>query len=261
MYVARITGSYFVMPKWGKGLRPGKTTMDIYRLFSREELAEMDVETVREKTDEALLFDAYREQETLRAKYGKKGIDGLENVLYACPHCRSEFSIRVKDGNTLLCDRCSYEQVSDEFGFLHNRAGIGKELRYVSDWSRRIYEDLRETVRLGQLTELTARVKILMVNEGKSRFLPAGEGDLRLTKDGFRIQGVIRNKETDLKVSIANVPTLPFSPGRYFEVQHGSLIYRCVPEDPRTVMKFINLVKIFHDLRMSSSAEPEPAVR
>ena len=30
-----------VMPKWSKGLRPGRTYMDIYKLFSKEELKQM----------------------------------------------------------------------------------------------------------------------------------------------------------------------------------------------------------------------------
>ena len=38
VYVARTSGAYFAMPKWTKGFRPGRTYMDIYKLFSKEEL-------------------------------------------------------------------------------------------------------------------------------------------------------------------------------------------------------------------------------
>jgi len=41
IYVARTTGTYFVTPKWAKGIRPGRTYMDIYKLFSKEELKEL----------------------------------------------------------------------------------------------------------------------------------------------------------------------------------------------------------------------------
>jgi 1-acyl-sn-glycerol-3-phosphate acyltransferase len=39
IYVARTSGTYFVMPKWRRGgFRPGRTFMDVYRLISAEEL-------------------------------------------------------------------------------------------------------------------------------------------------------------------------------------------------------------------------------
>ena len=101
IYMARTEGAYFVMPKWAGDIRPGRTTMDIYRLFTKEELAELDLETIQQKTDEALLFDAYREQEQLQIPY-RKGDDlaGLEHVLYRCPHCGSEKTWLLK-GNEM----------------------------------------------------------------------------------------------------------------------------------------------------------------
>ena len=94
IYVARTVGMYFCMPKWTKGMRAGRTHLDVYKLFSREELESADLETVKRKTEEALGFDAYREQEQMTVRYGKGGcIEGLQNVLYTCPHCKTEFSM------------------------------------------------------------------------------------------------------------------------------------------------------------------------
>ena len=69
VYVARTYGTYFAMPKWSKGFRPGKTYMDIYKLFSKEELENLDLDLVKSKTEDALLFDAYKEQEKYLVKY------------------------------------------------------------------------------------------------------------------------------------------------------------------------------------------------
>lgn len=62
VYVARASGTYFTMPKWTKGFRPGRTYMDIYKLFDRNELKKLSVGEIKERTDGAILFDAYREQ-------------------------------------------------------------------------------------------------------------------------------------------------------------------------------------------------------
>lgn len=248
VYMARTSGAYFVMPKWAKGLRAGRTCLDIYKLFSREELADMDLSEVKARTDEAILFDAYREQEELRVRYRNGHIvEGLEHVLYMCPHCGGEFTVKAQ-GNRLTCTACGYEQESDEYAFLHNRKGLGRELRYVSDWSRLIYEALRKKVVCGEEKGMSAAAKIHMIDHQKHKFAEVGEGEISLSRECFRIGGTIGGEPVELEVPIAGIPTLPFGPGKYLEVQQGEEIYRCVLSDGRLVMKFINLVKIFHEL-------------
>jgi len=249
VYVARTSGTYFAMPKWSKGFRPGRTYLDIYQLFSKEELAKTDLDTVRAKTDAALLFDAYREQEKLQVKYAKnRNIEGLEHVLYQCPHCGTEFAMQVEGGSTLRCSACGYAQESDEYGFLHHRGDVGSELRYVSDWSRLIYQRLKEKLLSGQERELRQRVRIQMIDEAKKKFVDVGEGTLQLSDGQFRIEGSIHGEAVDLQISTANLASLPFKPGKHLEVQQGETIYRCAPEDGRQVMKYINMVKIFYEL-------------
>lgn len=250
VYMAKISGTYFAMPKWSSGFRPGRTTLDIYKLFDKEELSALSMESIRERTENALLFDAYREQEQLLVKY-KKGnnVRGLENVLYICPNCGEEFSISVRDEHTLRCQSCGYSQTSDEYGFLHKNGELGPEVRYVSDWSRKIHQSLKEKLSRGVDTILAAKTAIHMVDPQKNKYLPAGQGTLTLSPERFLIEGTLKGEEISLSIPTASFPTLPFSPGRYIEIQDGPTIYRCVLEDGRLAMKFINMVKIFYELK------------
>ncbi len=249
VYVARTTGSYFVMPKWKGGVHPGRTDMDIYRLFTKEQLAQMTEEEIKQAVDEHLLFDAYREQEKEQVSYeGARNIEGLENVLYLCPHCGREF-VTETEKDVIRCTACGYEQVGDRYGFLHNRKGLGKEIRYVSDWSRLTYERLKERVLAGDEQGLSSPVTIKMIDHAKNKFVPVGEGVVHLNADRLRIAGTIRGEDVDIVASTAAIPTLPFSPGKHLEVQKGGDIYRCVPKNGRLVMKFINLLKVFYELK------------
>lgn len=249
IYVAKTVGTYFAMPKWSKGFRPGKTHMDIYKLFSKEDLAKMDIPTIQKKTDEALLFDAYREQEKMLVKYkDNNNLEGLENVLYMCPHCKTEFSMQVKDKSTIYCSKCGFEQFSDEYAFLHRKSSVGEELRYVSDWSRLIYNNLKEKIQQGIINHLSSKTKLHMIDFEKNKFIEVGHGTLNLSKDHFHIDGYINGNAADIQIPITNLPTLPFGPGKYLEIQHGNDIYRCVLDDGKLVMKFINMVKIFYEL-------------
>lgn len=250
VYMARTSGTYFAMPKWADGLRSGRTYMDIFRLFSAEELREATLDEIKERTDAAMLFDAYREQEELLVEYKNGGnIEGLENVLYVCPHCRSEHTVRVRDGNIIYCEHCGYAEESDKYGFLHKISECGEEIRYVSDWSRMIYDMVRKEAVEGRLDELYTDAEIQMIDGRCCKFVPVGHARVGVDREHFHIDGVLRGEDFSLSVSTANFASLPFSPGRYFEIQHGADIFRCLPTSSDTVMKLANLVKVFYELR------------
>lgn len=253
IYVARTRGTYFVMPKWGKGLRPGRTYMDIYKLFSKEELEQIPVEEVQKRADEALLYDAYREQEELKVRYwNNRNIRGLENVLYMCPECGAEFSIGVMGDSTLCCSQCGFTAVSDEFGFLQTEKG---QLRYVSDWSRLIYTAQKQKLVSGEENCLRSNVEIRMVDEKKHKFVTVGSGNLQLKNGEFTLVGEVYGEKRQVVIPAGNVPTLPFAPGRYLELQDGNRIYRCLPEKGALVMKFINMLKIWYELGRAEKAK------
>lgn len=255
VYVARSRGTYFVMPKWTSGLRPGRTYMDIYKLFSKEDLKNMDLEEIREKTNDALLFDAYREQDIHPEKYrNNQNIQGLEHVLYLCPNCGKEFTMTVRGGSTIACTACGYAQKSDQFGLLHKQEGPGPEIRYVSDWSRMIYRNVKRELTNHPETQISCETDIYMVDGVRHKFTKAGCGTVTLTGEGFRLEGTLRGDPMQLQIPIGNIPTLPFSPGKHLEIQDGPEIYRCVLRDGRQVMKFINMVKIFHELKQEQKA-------
>ncbi len=248
VYVARTKGTYFTMPKWTKGMRRGRTYLDIYKLFEREELCSLNLEIIKEKTEEALLFDAYKEQEELKEKYAKNSnIEGLQNVLYICPCCKAEFSINVKNKNTIYCEKCGYELCCDEFGFLHKKSDNGNGIRYVSDWSKLVFETEKQKIRDGE-NSITAQTVIKMIDYKKHKFKEVGEGKVTLNNEGFLLRGIINGEEREIKTSIKGIPSLPFSPGKYLEIQNGKEIYRCVLNDGKLTMKFINKVKIFYEM-------------
>ena len=256
IYMAKTSGTYFAMPKWADNKRRGRTYMDVYKLFSKEELEGMEIEEIKERTDRALLFDAYREQEDLRVKYrGGENIEGLENVLYTCPNCKSEFTIKAKNGNILYCESCGFEHTSDEYGFLHNSGNVGEEIRYPSDWSRMVDDLLRDEIERGEISELSSRAEIHMINYEKHKFEHAGEGVITLREGHFNIVGEIDGESIDIDVPTDNFASLPFKPGKYIEIQHGTDIYRCILEDGRLAAKFINMVQIFYARHMASCAK------
>lgn len=255
VYMAKTEGSYFVMPKWSKKLRPGRTTMDISLLFTKEELANLSLEEIQKRTDAVLLYDAYREQEKTSRHYANcADIRGLENVLYQCPDCGQEYTMTVTGKSTITCTACGFSQTMDQNGFFHNTCKE-KEIRYVSDWSRQIYQNMGRQLESDDTVQMQADVRFQVVDEKRHKMTDAGEGTILLKRGSITLSGRISGEEVTLSVPIAGIPALPFTPGRHLEVQHGEKIYRCVFLDGRPVMKFINMIKNLYQLEQAELAK------
>lgn len=248
VYAARTTGAYMVMPKWAKGMRRGKTYMDVYKLIDKEELAAMSESDIRARVDAALLFDAYREEDDENiSSAGNREIAGLENVLYMCPECGTECSTETKS-NTIRCRVCGFAERSDRKAALSKLDGPGRELRYVSDWSRIIRETTRSQLLNGTLSELEGNTTIQLLDLKHRKFADAGEGLLHLSRGEFRFTGKLQGEDVELIIPIGSIPTLPFKPGHHIEIQHGDTIYRCLMEDRQLMMKYVNMVELFYEM-------------
>lgn len=257
VYVAKNVGTYFSMPKWRRGgIRAGKTYLDIYKLFDGKELADKDLNEIKDAMETALDFNAYAEQEELLVKY-KNGhnIEGLENVLYMCPHCGGEFTVKTRNEREIYCEACGYEEHADEYQFLHKVSEAGEEIRYPSEWNARIRSTLMERVKKGEVSELSAKVEIQTIPEDKSRFETTGLGTILLNKDNFRITGIVGGEEKDVSIPTASFAALPYKPGKYIELQNGDAIYRCLPEDGREVIRFIDMLWVFHKIHTATLEE------
>lgn len=240
--MARTTGAYHVMPKWGKGFRPGRTYMDVYRLFSREELATLSKDEIRAHAETALSFNAYAEQEELRVRYHRGDIvEGLENVLYRCPVCGEKHTIRAAR-NTLSCTACGMTATADRYGFL---TGSDPAVpRYASDWNQGILARLKSEI--PTLDDLALPCDIFTINPDKHAFEPAGNGTVTLSAEDLTLTGTLGGEPLAIAHRVTAYPSLPFSPGKYFEVQDGADIYRVYPHEGKYVMEFINLLKLRH---------------
>lgn len=243
VYMAKSIGTYFVMPKWSDVKRRGKSKVDIFKAFSTDELESSSEPELREKIDNLLYFDAYEDQEHDRFTY-KRGDDtkGLEKVVYQCPVCKTKYSI-VSNHNRLSCTACGYTQTMDTMGFLHCEDSK-QEVRYVSSWVKWILEQRKQEI--NEDFSMSLHCEVSVMNGIDIGFRPAGEGKVTLNTTSVILDAIIDGQPRHIEKSVLDFPSLPFVPGKRFEIQDDMLSYRCFPDNPDMVMEWINTLKILH---------------
>ena len=243
VYVGKVGGTYLTSPKWSKVGRKGRVTLDIYKLASREEFSALSVEQAEALVDEHLAFDAYRANEVNRVAY-KNGdnVEGLESVLFRCPSCGADFTIRA-EGNKLFCTECGFALESDVYGLLRDPAGGEPLFRYPSDWYAKIEEEIGALVAADPGYKFTAEADIYKINDKKHRYEKAGRGTVTMTFEQFVIDAELFGQPFYQEISTAPFPILPFQPGKRFEIQVGRDIFRICPDDPQVVMQWIMVLK------------------
>ena len=149
--VMHFDGSYMTKPKWAKDIRKGMILANCYELFDSASLAAATDEEVTSKMREALYYDDFewiKKHPEITFK-SKKMAEGLENILYKCPHCKEEFETGSL-GDTVFCSACGKQWKLSETGRLAAADGE-TEYESIPDWYDFQRKSAREAVEDGYL--------------------------------------------------------------------------------------------------------------
>ncbi len=156
--------------------------------------------------DAVFSFDNFREQEENHIAVTEPfRADGLQRVLYQCPHCGREGHMEGK-GTTLTCHACGKTYELTPTGYLKAQEG-DTEFPHIPDWYAWERENVRKSLLDGSYL-LDIPVKIAMMVDYKAIYR-VGEGRLRHDANGFRLTGC--DGETGLFPSLRWLP-MAFTP-------------------------------------------------
>ncbi len=159
---------------------------DVTCLATAEEIKEMSVAQLDALLDEAFGFDNFAWQqengividEPFRA-------DGLNRILYKCPHCGAEGKTEGK-GTTLVCHSCGKVYELTETGYLRATDG-DSAFTHIPDWYAWERQQVKAELEAGTYC-LDTPVKIGMMVDYNAIYM-VGEGRLTHTAEGFRLTG------------------------------------------------------------------------
>ena len=157
---------------------------DVQCLFTKEDLQSMSVAELDAKLDEAFGFDNFRwQQENAVVIDEPYRADGLNRILYKCPHCMAEGTTRGQ-GTRLVCSNCGAQYTLTELGAL---TAEDPKFTHIPDWYRWERQEVRKELEAGTY-RLDIDVDIaMMVNY--NAIYRVGQGHLTHTTEGFRLTG------------------------------------------------------------------------
>ena len=157
---------------------------DVKCLFTAEDLKTMTVAKLDEKLDEAFSFDNFRWQQENKVVIDEPDrADGLNRILYKCPHCNAEGKTEGK-GTKLLCHNCGAEYELTELGYLK---ADNAAFTHIPDWYRWERDQVRKELEEGTY-QLDVDVTIGMMVNYDAIYM-VGEGHLTHSVDGFHLTG------------------------------------------------------------------------
>jgi ribosomal protein S27E len=199
-------------------------------ILSPEDIKEKTPQELNEILRKNFTFDYWRWQKENGVKITEDfRAEGLNRVLYKCPHCLKEGAISSA-GTTIVCEACGKAYELTEDGTLEAKDGESA-FTHIPDW----YAWERECVRneiLEDRYSLKVPVDICMLMDTKHVYR-VGEGELTHTKDGFRLVGC--DGKLDYKQSPLSSYSL-YSDFYWYEIGDvicigdSKMLYYCFPK-------------------------------
>ena len=166
--------------------RKVKVSAEMEYILSPEDIKEKSVDELNAILKENFTFDYWSWQKENGIKITEDfRAEGLNRVLYKCPHCMAEGKMR-SEGISIVCDGCGKTYDLTEDGTLEAKDGESA-FTHIPDW----YAWERECVKKEILNDeyrLQVPVDICVLMDTKHVYR-VGEGELTHTKDGFRLVG------------------------------------------------------------------------
>ena len=186
--VTVITQGAFTRDPLYNGLQKRKvrTGARVTCLATAQEIKEKTVRELDEMLDAAFSFDnfAWQRDNGIEIKEPFRA-DGLERILYKCPHCGAEGKMLGK-GITLTCGHCGKVWQMDTLGQMKATEGE-TEYSHIPNWYAWERAQVRKELEEGTYS-LETDVNIGMLVDFKAIYM-VGEGHLSHTQEGFRLTG------------------------------------------------------------------------
>ena len=206
-------------------------------LFTPEELENTKVRQIDAVINEAFSLDYFKWQQDSGVKITEPWrADGLNRILYKCPHCMTEGKT-VGKGISLKCSECGAEYELDTSGRLK---GINVEpaFTHIPDWFAWEREQVREEIQNGTYA-LDVPCDIAILKDSKALYM-VGTGRLHHGVSGFVLdgcEGKLHYEQSPAASYSVNSDYFWYEIGDIVSIGTNDCLYYCFPKEGDIVAK------------------------
>jgi 1-acyl-sn-glycerol-3-phosphate acyltransferase len=189
-------GHHLHQPVWNLIKRKIPTKSVMTYLFSPEDLEQMSLSEINDRLKEAFYYNDYEYQinNNIRVK-GADRAKNLHKVLYRCPHCLTDFSMK-SENNNIFCEKCNHSYYVDEYSRLQEVNGQ-TIFNFIPDWFEWQREEVRKEIDSGNYDwTLEVNIDTLPNSTGYYRL---GTGKLTHNNHGFLLEADLEGKKLTVK--------------------------------------------------------------
>ena len=217
--------------------RDVKVSCQMKCLFTPEELANTKVRDIDEVLDKEFTLDYFKWQQDNNIEIDEPfRADGLNRILYKCPHCMTEGKT-VGKGISLVCGECGSAYELDTLGRLKG-VNVAPKFTHIPDWFAWEREQIKEEIE-NKTYVLDVPCDIAILKDSKALYM-VGTGRLHHDVNGFVLDGC------DGKLHYEQSPGASYSVNSdYFWYEIGDIVsigtndclYFCFPKEGDIVAK------------------------
>lgn len=199
----KISGGYFTNPRWGYGIRKGKMSGRVQKVYTKEELSSMSPEQVTSIIRNDLFENAYEVQGLQHIKFkGKKLAQGMECAFCVCPECK-QIDVIKTEGNTISCKNCGPLSLYNEYGYYENikQTFTFKTTEEWDSWQEDYFAQLSKESSIEKY--FSDEVELYLFNSEHSDS-SLGEGILALNHNKL----VFKSDNTNLELPVEKIPDM-----------------------------------------------------
>lgn len=229
VYVWKADGAYLTFPKWrDKGDdRIGKINASVKKLMTSDTVAEKSVDELKRIIENAITHDDELAMEGVEYKC-KDMSRGLDKILFKCPKCYKENTL-ITGENHIRCE-CGLDATLDSTYRLHNAP-----FKRINEW----FEWQQESIDIDN-ESLYSSARFGRCKEDGFMDPYAGEGDIYIDKNIFRLSGVMHGEEIEFEIETGKIGAFPITTGEHLDIYHnGELIYIYPLPDPKRAVKWV----------------------
>ena len=216
-------------------LRKVRVRADVTCLATAAQIKELSVAQLDAMLDEAFAFDNFRYQQENKITITEPfRADGLNRILYHCPHCQVEGQT-LGEGVMLTCNYCGKAYMLDEHGYL---ATEDPAFTHIPDWYQWQREQVRKELENGTY-RLEKEVDIAMLVDTKALYW-VGNGRLTHDGNGFHLtgcEGKLDYSQGPLACHTLNADYYWYEIGDVICIGNQDALYYCFPKGGNVVTK------------------------